>query len=340
MPKMLKTIIKFICFLAIGLGLIWLVTHNLTEKEKQDIVMAFKRANYWLIIPVILVGVASHWYRAVRWKLLMAPLGYKPTTLNTFFAVMVGYLVNLAIPRLGEVTRCGIVARYEKVPVDKLVGTMIAERAVDLLLLILIMIGTVVVQIDLVSAFFIEHVVKPVQGKADKVGGINGWIILAVAVVIIVLIFLGIRILSRSKVGLAIKNMARGVWTGFLSIGKMEKKGWFIFYSILIWALYFTMMYLGFMCMEETRNLGLKAALSVLAFGSVGMIVTQGGIGAYQLIVQETLLLYGVAYTTGYAFGWIVWSAQTLLVVILGFGSLIALPIYNKNPVPEPNGKI
>jgi uncharacterized membrane protein YbhN (UPF0104 family) len=330
MPKLLKTIIKFICFLAIGLGLIWLVTHNLTQKERQDIVEAFKRANYWLIIPVMVVGVASHWYRAVRWKLLMAPLGYKPTTLNTFFAVMVGYLVNLAIPRLGEVTRCGIVARYEKVPADKLVGTMIAERAVDLLLLILIMIGTVLVQIDLVSAFFNEQILIPAQQKIDKLDSTKAWLLVAGVVVLIGLIFLGIRLLARSKAGIAIKNMARGVWAGFLSIGQMEKKGWFIFYSILIWGLYFAMMYLGFMCMDETRNLGLKAALSVLAFGSVGMIVTQGGIGAYQLIVQNTLILYGVTATTGYAFGWIVWTAQTLLVMVLGFGSVIALPVYNK----------
>jgi glycosyltransferase 2 family protein len=332
MPKLLKTVIKFICFLAIGLGLIWLVTHNQTEKDKQDIVEAFKRANYWLIIPVILVGVASHWYRAVRWKLLMVPLGYKPTTLNTFFAVMVGYLVNLAIPRLGEVTRCGIIARYEKVPADKLVGTMIAERAVDLLLLILIMVATVVSQIELVGSFFNEYIWAPFQQKA---GGSKIWILLLILVVLIGLGALVVRLISRSKAGVTIKNMARGVWTGFLSIGKMEKKGWFIFYSILIWVLYFTMMYLGFLCMDETRNLGVKAAMSVLAFGSVGMIVTQGGIGAYQLLVQKTLLLYGVTATIGYAFGWIVWIAQTLLVMILGFGSLIALPIYNKASSPD-----
>ena len=330
MPKMLKTIIKFVCFLAIGLGLIWLVTHNLTQREKDDIFDAFQRANYWLLIPVVIVGIASHWYRAVRWKLLMAPLGYKPTTLNTFFAVMVGYLVNLAIPRLGEVTRCGILASYEKVPADKLVGTMIAERAVDLVLLVLIMFGTVIVQIDLVSTFVQTEVLIPLQEKLGKAGG-NG-ILLGIAVVVLIAIAVGIRILLRSKFGITIRNMARGVWDGVKSIGQMEKKGWFIFYSILIWVLYFTMMYLGFMCMEETRYLGIKAALAVLAFGSIGMIATQGGIGAYQLLVQKTLVLYGIQETIGYAFGWIVWGAQTVLVLVLGLGSLIALPIYNKTP--------
>lgn len=332
MPKFLK----FICFLAIGLGLVWLVTHNLTEKEKNDIIASFEHANYWLVIPVIFVGIASHWYRAVRWKLLMEPLGYHPSTLNTFFAVMVGYLANLAVPRLGEVTRCGIVARYEKIPVDKLVGTMIAERAVDLLLLILLMVVTVLIQIDIVGVFFTDHIWVPLQNKLGAAGGSRAWIL---AGIVIVLVFLGIivfRLISRSKIGIVIRALAKGVWEGILSIGKMEKKGWFIFYSLLIWVLYFTMMYIGFYCMEETSNLGIKAALAVLGFGSIGMIVTQGGIGAYQILVQQTLVLYGVEATTGYAFGWIVWLAQTLLVIIVGLGSLIALPLINRDTKAAP----
>lgn len=335
MPKSLKSFIKFACFLAIGLGLIWLVTHNLTDKEKQDISDAFHRANYWLIIPVIFVGIASHWFRAVRWKLLMEPLGYHPGTLNTFFAVMVGYLANLAIPRLGEITRCGLVARYEKIPADKLVGTMIAERAVDLLLLILLMFVTVVIQIDIVGNFFADHIWIPLQQKlGGAASGSKNWILAGIAIVLVLLALLAYRFISRSKAGIAIRSLAKGVLEGILSIGKMKKKGWFIFHSFLIWALYFTMMYIGFLCMEETSGLGVKAALAVLAFGSIGMIVTQGGIGAYQILVQQTLILYGVHATTGYAFGWIVWIAQTLLVIVMGLISLIALPIYNRQSTP------
>jgi glycosyltransferase 2 family protein len=329
MPKSLKSILKFIVFLGIGLGLIWLVTHNLTEKEKQDIIAAFHRANYWLLIPVMIVGIASHWFRAVRWKLLMEPLGYHPGTLNTFFAVMVGYLANLAVPRLGEVTRCGIVARYERIPADKLVGTMIAERAVDLLLLILLMVLTVVIQIDVVGSFFTDYIWIPLQNKLGAAGS-KAWVLGVILAVLIVLGFIAYRLVARSKVGATIRSLVRGVMEGVLSIGKMKKKGWFIFYSFLIWALYFTMMYIGFFCMPETSELGIKAALAVLCFGSIGMIVTQGGIGAYQILVQQTLILYGVHATTGYAFGWIVWIAQTLLVLVMGLISLIALPLYNK----------
>lgn len=328
MPKFLK----FICFLAIGLGLVWLVTHNLTDKEKDDIFSSLQRANYWLLIPVIIVGIASHWYRAVRWKLIMEPLGYHPSTLNTFFAVMVGYLANLAVPRLGEVTRCGLVARYEKIPVDKLVGTMIAERAVDMLLLLILMVITVMIQIDVIGGLFINEIWQPIENKLGTAGSSRSLLLAGIGIGFLIFCYIGFRLISRSNIGIKIRALAHGVWDGIRSIGKMEKKGWFIFYSILIWLMYFAMMYLGFYCMEETRNLGLKAALAVLIIGSVGMIVTPGGTGAYQFLVQRTLMVYGVLDTSAYAFGWIVWSAQTVLVLIVGLGSLIALPLFNRAP--------
>lgn len=330
MPKSLKSILQIAIFLGIGLLLIWLVTKDLTAKEKEDIAVAFRDANYWLVIPAMLIGTASHWVRAVRWRLLMKPLGHQPSTLNTFFAVMVGYLANLAVPRLGEVSRCGILARYEKIPADKLVGTMIAERAVDLICLILLMIMTVLVQVDVVGQFFATRIWHPLQQKLYNAGASQLLLVaLIIAVVIGILIFL-LKRFTRSKAAITVRTLARGVLEGILSIGKMEKKGWFIFHSLLIWLLYFSMLFCGFFTLEETSHLGIKAAMAVLGFGSIGMIVTQGGIGAYQVLVQQTLLLYGIHATTGYAFGWILWLAQTLLVMVLGLLSLLLLPILNK----------
>lgn len=329
MPKRLKSFIQIVIFLGIGLVLIWLVTKDLTDKEKEDIETAFRSAHYWLVLPAMLIGIASHWARAVRWKLLIKPMGYTPSTLNTFFAVMVGYLANLAIPRLGEVSRCGILSRYEKIPADKLVGTMIAERAVDLFCLAILMIVTVLVQIDVVGQFFNTRIWEPLQQKFANAGTAQ-WVFLAIGIAaFILLIFFFFKIFARSKAAVTVRALARGVLEGFLSIGKMERKGWFIFYTLLIWALYFSMLYCGFYTLDETRHLNFKAALAVLGFGSIGMIVTQGGIGAYQVLVQQTLLLYGIHATTGYAFGWILWLAQTLLVMVLGFLSLILLPLLN-----------
>lgn len=334
MPKTLKSLLKFICFLGIGLLLIWLVTKDLTTKEQEDIKNAFRHANYWLVIPAMALGVASHWLRAVRWRLLMKPLGHQPHTLNTFFAVMVGYLANLAIPRLGEVTRCGILARYEKIPADKLVGTMIAERAVDLLCLILLMIMTVLLQIDIVGTFFADHIWHPIQLKLAGAGTAQWILVIAILLAGLLLLVLLLRRFARTKAAIAIRTLAKGVLEGILSIGKMKQKGWFLFHTAAIWLLYFSQIYIGFYCLQETAGLGIKAGMSVLAFGSIGMIVTQGGIGAYQILVQQTLVLYGIHATIGYAFGWIIWLAQTLLVVLLGFISLIALPLYNKSTPP------
>ncbi|SEW50265.1 lysylphosphatidylglycerol synthase transmembrane domain-containing protein [Chitinophaga arvensicola] len=330
MPKMLKNVIKFICFFGIGVLLIWLFTKDITTEQWTQINDAFRKANYWLLIPTMTIGIASHWFRAIRWKLLMKPLGHQPTTLNTFFAVMVGYLANLAVPRLGEVTRCGILAQYEKVPADKLVGTMIAERAVDMVCLLLLMALTVLTQLDVLGTYVNESIFVPISNKVAHANGMQ--LLIGIAILAVVLLILGwlLKKFARSKVAITIKNLARGIMEGILSIGKMEKKGWFLVHTVLIWSCYLSQVYIGFFCLTETSHLGISAALAVLMIGSVGMIVTPGGIGAYQPLVQKSLQLYGIPLAIGFAFGWIIWVAQTVLVILLGFISLIALPIYNK----------
>ncbi|MBV7532019.1 lysylphosphatidylglycerol synthase transmembrane domain-containing protein [Chitinophaga sp. sic0106] len=330
MPKSLKNVIKFICFFGIGVLLIWLVTKDLTPREWEMMKEAFQRANYWLVIPAIILGIASHWFRATRWKLLMKPLGHQPTTLNTFFAVMVGYLANLAVPRLGEVTRCGILAQYEKIPADKLVGTMIAERAVDMLCLILLMAITVLTQVDVLGAYVNKEILIPMGNKFANANFLQLSLLLLGAAAGIGLIVWLLRRFARSKAAITIKNLARGVMEGILSIGKMENKWAFIIQSVIIWGCYLSQVYIGFYCLQETTHLGMSAALAVLVIGSIGMIVTPGGIGAYQTLVQKTLELYHINKVIGFAFGWIIWVVQTILVIVLGFVSLVALPIYNR----------
>ena len=338
MPKTLKNVIKFVCFFGIGVLLIWLFSRNINAAEWDQIKVALRKANYWLLIPTMTIGIASHWFRAVRWKLLMRPLGHQPATLNTFFAVMVGYLANLAVPRLGEVTRCGLLAQYEKVPADKLVGTMIAERAVDLVCLILLMILTVVTQLDLLGSLVNETVLQPISNKIAHANGMQ--LLAGVILLAVVLVVLGwlLRRFARSKIAITVKGLIRGIAEGFLSIGKMErkKKVWFIIHSVLIWSCYLSQVYIGFFCLQETSHLGISAALAVLMIGSVGMIVMPGGIGAYQPLVQKTLEIYSIPSAIGFAFGWIIWVAQTMLVILLGFVSLVALPIYNKKKEAVP----
>lgn len=336
MPKTLKTIIQFAVFLGLGLLIIWWTVRGFTPQQINEIRDAMRQGNYWLLIPAMILGFASHWVRALRWRLLFTPLGYSPKKLNTFFAVMIGYLLNLAVPRLGEVARCGILSRYEKIPVDRLVGTMIAERAIDMVCLIILLTVTVLIQVDVVGTFVSQYIWTPLTGKFTGVPLLTwGIIVLGVFLFVLIIAWL-LRRFKSTKAGISFRNLLRGIVEGILSVGKLRDKGWFIFYTALMWLLYFSQVYIAFWCLDETIGLGAKAALSILAFGSIGMIATQGGIGAYQFIVQQILVLYGISATIGFAFGWIIWLAQTALMLVLGLGSLAAIPLYNKKQAPEP----
>lgn len=328
MPKALKNVLKFLVFLSIGLLMIWLALKDMTPKDYQDVKTAFLSGNYWLIIPAFIIGIGSHLSRALRWRILIETQGFKPGVLNTFFAVMVGYLVNMGVPRLGEIARCGVLANYEKIPADKLIGTMIAERALDLCCLMLVFLICFLLQIDIVVAF-LNAEVWPNMAKTD---GSKLLLIGVIALAVIgILIFLFKRF-AASKAAIKLRALMKGVLAGILSIGKMDKKKlfWFIIHTLCIWAQYLAMLYVGFLCLPATRELGFTAALTVLALGSIAMIVSPGGIGVYPYLVQKTLLLYNIALPIGWAFGWIIWGAQTLLICLLGLMSFIWLPIHNK----------
>lgn len=330
MKKPLGNIVKFVVFLGLGLFLIWLITHDLTPDQWARIRAAFREANYWLLIPVFVVGTLSHLLRALRWRLLIEPLGFRTGVFTTFSAVMVGYMSNLAVPRMGEITRCGMLARYERLPVNKLIGTIIVERAVDLVCLIALITLTILIQIDIVGAFFYEHALKKVlaifrQGNLLRIG-----LILAGGALLITLCWWVLRKFRHTAWSRRLQVLIKGVKTGVFSVGKLRRKKLFFAYTLLIWLCYFLMVYFGFWCFAATSVLGVRAGLSILTFGSVGMIATQGGIGAYQLIVEKTLELYGIAEVYGFAFGWLSWLAQTALIILLGFLCLLVLPFLQR----------
>ena len=323
MTKTLGNIIKFIVFLGVGVFLVWLITHKLTPTQWHRISQAFREANYWLLIPVAVLGFFSFFFRALRWRLLIRPLGYETGIFSIFSATMIGYMANLAVPRMGEVTRCGLVARYEGIPVDKVIGTMLVERVIDVVCLALVMAVTVLGQLDIVGDFFYRNVLGKLRPEAAG----NRWplylALLSVALAGLLLVWIASRVFRRSRWFIRLVALARGVQMGFLSIARLRDRGQFLLHTVLIWLCYFLMVYAGFQCFSQTSGLGVGAGLSVLSFGSIGMILTQGGIGAYQLIVEKTLELYGIMEAYGFAFGWLSWIAQTLLILLLGFYCII-----------------
>lgn len=329
--------VQFLFFLGLGVFLVWWMARGIDENGWAQIRASLKKANYWLFLPVLLMMLLSHYIRALRWKILMEPLGHKPTSFLVFNAVMVGYFANLLFPRLGEVLKCTILARYEKVGPDKLIGTIVAERTVDLISLLFIFFLTIVFQIDIVG----EYAKTLLQSAFNKDGGAVSVIrivtILVSVTAVIALLYFILNRLQHITFFKKIKNVMKGIMSGLNSIRFMQKRGLFIFYSVFIWALYLLSARLGFYAMEEVSHLGVRPALSIISFGSIGMIVTQGGIGAYQYAVQETLYLYGIDKLTGFTFGWILWLAQTAVILVGGVVCAAILPFMHKKNRNESN---
>jgi uncharacterized membrane protein YbhN (UPF0104 family) len=257
----------------------------------------------------------------------MEPLGYKPSIMNTYLAVLIGYLANLAVPRLGEVLKCSIIAKYEKVPADKIVGTIVAERAFDVLSLGIVFLLALLFQFNVIEAGWDQLMTQKEHNASPQ----NRFNYLFIVIGIIVILIFGIYILrtKMQKTILSFKNIIKGIWEGVISATKLKKHNLFFLYSFGIWFMYLLATYIGLMGTEGTAS-SFATAISCLAYASIGMIITPGGIGAYAYLMAKVLELNGIDYTLGLANGTIQWFAQFLIIIVLGGLSLMALPIINK----------
>lgn len=330
--KTIATLVKFVLFLGLGIFIIWLSLRGLTPDEQEQIRHSFRIANYNWVVVVIILGVLSHVLRALRWRLLLQPMNYHPSLKNTFFAVMVGYFANMAFPRLGEVTRCGILTRYENIPFNKSFGTVITERAIDMILFVALFFLMVFSQAGVIGNYMEHYIYPKMAGKFDN--PLFSKVILLTAIGLFILsgtaIFLLRKKIIASKMAQKILHLLYGFWEGLKSLSQIRHPWLFVFYSLAIWTLYFFMIYLCFFCFPDTLDLSPGAGLSSLVLGSVGIMITPGGIGLYPAIIQETVSLYGIVRTTGLALGWISWSAQTGMILFTGGLSLILLS-FNKH---------
>jgi hypothetical protein len=335
MKKKFGSTLQYVIFLGLGIFLAWWSVKDLNHEERVQISTALDHARYWLIVPVFTILILSHLVRALRWRLLINSLGYHPRTENCFFAVMIGYLTNLAVPRLGEILKCTILSRYEKVPTDKLIGTIILERIIDTLCLLCVFAITFAIQpdlyTDLINAFF--H--SPHDPAKKKISGLLiGGIFIGV-IIIAILLWMLVKRKTFNDVRELVKKIVRSVWQGVSAVQHLKKRGLFILYTVALWLCYFYGTYLGFFALQETQQYGVKEAFAILSAGSVGVIVTPGGIGAYALLIKKTMELYGLEEGVALAFGWILWLVQNIVIVIAGVFSFVAIPYFNKRRVSE-----
>ncbi len=326
-------ILKFFIFLGLGVLLIWLALRNLTETDKHNIIQAFKQADYFWIIVSSLLGILSHISRAMRWNILLQPLGFKPKLYNTFFAVMVGYLANFALPRLGEVSRCGVLTKYEKIPFTESFGTVIAERVIDLLCLILIFFVTLIFQFEQLWGLTNSYILQPLKSKLAVI--INNelyMIVLAIVMILVTLSFFKLR--KKAKLGIfkKVTGLLKGFAEGLKSVKNIKSPTLFIAHTVFIWFMYVAALYAGFYCFAETAHLGIDAGFAVLIFSTLGVIFVPGGTGASQALVTEVLTsIFKISFTFAFAFAWLLWTSQFLLILLFGLISLVLLPMLNKN---------
>jgi glycosyltransferase 2 family protein len=329
--KNFKNFLKFLLFLGIGVVLVYLSVRGIKPEERTNIIEAFKGTNYiWLVLSLI-VGVSSHLLRAIRWRMLIEPIDKKPGLANSFCSTMIGYMANYAMPRLGEISRCGVMAKYENISFTELFGTVIVERVIDVLMLALFFIFMLIVESG--KAF---EMIKEI----DLLGKLNDWLHSHIFIVVGLLVLLGIGIIiifrSKNKLLEIAKKYIQSFWLGLKSVGKVKRPFLFWVYSLAIWLCYLMATYLCFFCFAGTSQLTIGDGLVLLIVGSVAVIITPGGTGAYQLLIANVLVaVYPAMHLKesglSVALPWLIWGSQFILIVLLGLVSLLLLPIINKN---------
>jgi glycosyltransferase 2 family protein len=320
----LKQTLQILVFLAIGATVFYWLYKDQDWEKMKTILSAIDARWIWLSL---FFGLISHWARAMRWKMLIGAAGSNVKWYNAVMAVFTGYLANLVLPRMGEVTRCGVLTKYNKVPFATLAGTVVAERLTDLVALLLVIASSFVMEYDILAKFL-----------ADKISFV--WIIdLFMSVwwwLFIVLIVVAVIYIRRRVVQMAVFRKFKTIWgnfmEGFRAIKTMKNKHFYLFYSLLIWGMYFLMQYTSFFAIAETSGLTPVAGWVLLATGSIGMLApVQGGVGTWHAMVIATLALYGVTNEPAGAYALLLHGAQNLMIAVIGLVALVLFPLVNPN---------
>jgi uncharacterized protein (TIRG00374 family) len=331
----LRAFFQYTLILAVTVFLIWFSLRGLHVAEGENkweyIYNTWKMADKgWLMMMAGLLMI-SHIIRAERWKMLLEPIGHKITRSGSLLSLLVGYLVNLVIPRGGEVSRCYNLYKLEQVPVEVSFGTVVVERLIDLLCLVILLIIAFAMESEKLFAFIRT---LPIQTSVVP-GKFTGLLLVGVAGVCSVLFFYWLA-RKNQKLNAFLKKTLLGFKQGFVAVFKLERKSLFIFYSVAIWVLYFMMSYCVILAFEETSQLGLSAVLSLFAIGSIAMAAPlPGGAGSYHALVPAGLVfLYQVPQPEAVAFTFVFHGWQTFNMMLGGAISLVITSFLVKKKKP------
>jgi uncharacterized protein (TIRG00374 family) len=313
--KWLSTVLP----LFLGIFLIYYSYNQFSEKDIEEIKKHFKNANYFYLNFSIFIAFLGSASRAYRWKYALDHMGYKTSFANNFMAVSIGYLMNMTVPRSGEISRALVLKKYNGVPFDKAFGSIIAERIVDMIILLGLIVVAFFVQYDILKTFILDKI--PLQKLI---------FLLAIGLAFFIT-FIILYLYSKLNFILKLKDKISGLKEGILSVLHMKKKWSYLAHTIFIWFSYIYMFYIGLLVISETNMLPLSAVITSFIVGSVAIAFTNSGFGSYPFLMAKILLIYNISETAGSAFGWIIWTTQMLLLVFLGALSFLLLPVLNRS---------
>jgi glycosyltransferase 2 family protein len=335
LKKKILNILKYTAFTALGVTLFWLVYRD--QDFSQYWYRLKNEVNYYWVALALFLGLLSHISRTLRWKIALEPLGEKPKTSNTFITVMVAYFMNLLLPRMGEFVRCGLLSKYEKIPFSKLFGTVVTERIVDMIMLLIITLLMLIFNFEKVVDFGHQNpeVIQNIMVLLTSPFLWGGLIL------IIASGFLFLKYTKKKGGKNKIKEVMYGFIAGIKSVLSMKRYKAYIAHSIFIWLMYYLMLYAIFFSLNFTKDLGPLAALTTFVMASFGMVApSQGGIGAWHFMAATALGLFGVGMTDGKFFAFLAHTSTNSLIIILGAICLILLPVVNRNYNPKSKAEI
>jgi uncharacterized membrane protein YbhN (UPF0104 family) len=325
MNKIIKKTLKVVFPIILGTFILFWVYRDFDFSRAADVFL--HQMSWWWMFLTLIFGILSHVFRGVRWKQTLEPMGYVPKTNNCINAIFISYAANLVLPRVGEVSRCGILTKYDGIPFAKSLGTVVAERMVDTFMVVFITGITIVLQLGVFRRFFLRTGTN-IDAIGDMFSSMTFWIVIMCIVGIGILLYYLLRSLTFFQ---KVKGLALNVWEGVRTLKHVRNMPLFILYTLLIWLCYFLQFYLAFFSFGFTSNLSFLAGMVMFAAGSIAVVVpTPNGAGPWHFAIITMMCIYGVDVMNAGIFALLVHSIQTLLVVILGVYGLAILPFTNK----------
>ena len=304
--------------MGLGIFLIYYSYSKFTPEQLEEISFYFKKADYKIVGLSVFLSLLSHISRAFRWNFMLEPLGYKPKLANNFMAVNVAYIMNIFIPKSGEISRAVVINKYEHIPFDKAFGTIISERVIDVLFLFGFTTIALILQYELLYNYIIE-LIKP-----------SKLYFAAASLFILAISFFLFLKFSKSLLSQKLKQFFKGLLEGVLSVLKMKKKGAFLAHSFVIWGLYLLSFFTALYALEETSGITFSIVIITFVVGSFSFAFTNRGFGSYPFFVAGILAVFSIPETVGTAIGWIVWTSNIASIIFFGGLSFLILPFYNK----------